>query len=40
MLKVYVQQQLAGSLFKPQSEPYKYHFGCRAKQLAMYLLRV
>lgn len=27
MLKVYVNKQLAGSLFKPESEPNKYHFG-------------
>lgn len=27
MLKVYVQNQLAGSLFKPESDPKKYHFG-------------
>ena len=27
MLKVYVDQQLVGSLFKPESEPNKYHFG-------------
>ncbi|OGB30347.1 MAG: hypothetical protein A3F78_09485 [Burkholderiales bacterium RIFCSPLOWO2_12_FULL_61_40] len=27
MLKVYVGQQLAGSLFKPESDPNKYHFG-------------
>lgn len=27
MLKVYVEKQLAGSLFKPESEPNKYHFG-------------
>jgi len=27
MLKVYVNQQLAGSLFKPESDPNKYHFG-------------
>ena len=26
MLKVYVQKQLAGSLFKPESDPNKYHF--------------
>lgn len=27
MLKVYVGKQLAGSLFKPESKPNKYHFG-------------
>jgi serine/threonine-protein kinase HipA len=27
MLKVYVDKQLVGSLFKPESEPKKYHFG-------------
>ncbi|MDP3655183.1 MAG: type II toxin-antitoxin system HipA family toxin [Rhodoferax sp.] len=27
MLKVYVDKQLAGSLFKPESDPNKYHFG-------------
>ena len=27
MLKVYVGQELAGSLFKPESDPNKYHFG-------------
>jgi serine/threonine-protein kinase HipA len=27
MLKVYVDKHLAGSLFKPESEPNKYHFG-------------
>ena len=27
MLKVYVDKQLAGSLFKPESDSNKYHFG-------------
>ena len=27
MLKVYAEKQLAGSLFKPESDPNKYHFG-------------
>jgi serine/threonine-protein kinase HipA len=27
MLKVYVEKQIAGSLFKPESDPNKYHFG-------------